>query len=309
MLTNTPVEDRNALHADQLSTPADFARSMTLPAILSAGDERWAKISLQRFQVPSFDINLAGSRVHRVTLHLGGPILIHRKRAGIHDQRWSTVGYTNVVPAQTPTTRSFSTPADFVVAYVEPSVVEEVAAEAFHGDPSRLELVESLAAEDDVISRIVQLLLLEAESRHTSSRLLIDTFVRALSLHLVRSYSSSHRKEVIGAINRTDYRVRRAIDYMHANLSEDLPLGELAKAACLSASHFTRLFRSATGFSPHQYLVSLRIDKARELLHYTSLPVIEIALRCGFEQATHFATTFRKASGQSPSAYRAERLG
>ncbi len=263
---------------------------------------------LQRFEVPSFDINLAGSRVHRVTLHLGGPVLINRKRAGVQDQRWSNIGYSNVVPARLPTTRSFGKPADFVVAYVEPSAVEQVAEEAFNGDPYKLELVESFAAQDDMLKRLVQTLLLEAELKHQASRLLIDTLVRALSLHLVRSYSAHPRKEFDYIIDRTDHRLRKAIDYMNENLSYDLPLSDLAKAACLSESHFARTFRRAVGCSPHQYLVTLRVNKARELLQNTPLSVVDIALRCGFEQAAHFSTTFRKVCGQSPSAYCAERL-
>ena len=309
MLTDIPTADRDAPQSQKLSTPVDFARSMMRPATLSTSGDRWTGISLQRFQVPAFDIDLAGSRVHRVTLHLGGPILIHRKRANIYDQRWSDVGYSNVVPTRVPTARSFSMPADFIVAYVDPAAVEEVAAEAFYGDPSRLELIESFATHDDRISRIINMLLSEAGLQHSASRLLIDTFARALMLHLVRSYSSTSYKEMSCAIDYTDRRLRRAIDYMHENLAHDLPLDELAKAACLSVSHFTRIFRTATGFSPHQYLVKLRIRKAQRLLRHTSLSIIDIALRCGFEQAAHFATAFRKTCGVSPSAYRAERIG
>ena len=78
-------------------------------------------------------------------------------------------------------------------------------------------------------------------------------------------------------------------------------------ASGLSPSHFARAFRAAMGEPPHRYLVRLRIKMARELLEHTRLPVIEVGLRCGFEQTTHFATMFRKMTGLSPRAYRAAR--
>ncbi len=94
---------------------------------------------------------------------------------------------------------------------------------------------------------------------------------------------------------------------MQANLADDLPLSRLAAAAGLSPSHFARAFRAAVGQPPHRYMVRLRIERARQLLEQTRLPVTEVASRCGFEQTTHFATMFRKVTGQSPRAYRAAR--
>ena len=94
---------------------------------------------------------------------------------------------------------------------------------------------------------------------------------------------------------------------MRSCLDQELPLSRLAAAGGLSLSQFVRAFRDATGTPPHRYLLGLRIDKARELLEQTDLPVIEVALNCGFGQPSHFATSFREATGFSPRAWRQAR--
>ena len=287
--------------------PSDFARSLVRPPVLSKHEHDWQHVSLDRFQVPSFDVKLGGAGVHRVTLELAGPVLIERTREGHRDRQWSRKGLTNLVPAGVPTTRSFKGPSDFIVAYVAPPIVDEVAMEIFDRDPASVHLVESLAAPDETLERFCCLLLAEAEASRIGTRLFTDTIIRALALHLLRTYSAETQQTRISSGAMVGWRLRRALDYMQANLAEDLSLAQLATAAELSPSHFARAFRVATGEPPHRYLIRLRMEQACHLLEHTRLPVIEIGLCCGYEQTTHFATMFRKTTGLSPRAYRAAR--
>ena len=304
-LTDDPITD--TLQKPTGTTPLDYARSLARPPVLSVSNKDWQDVSLQRFQVPFHDVKLAASCVHRVTVHFAGPVLIERTREGRRDRQWSDRGCSNLVPAGVPVTRSFKGQADFMVAYVNPAVVNEVASDVFDLDPARVQLVESLAAKDETLERFGRLLLAEAEGGGVGTRLFVDTVTRALALHLLRAYSvESQRASVLPGV-MVGWRLRRTIEYMQANLAENLPLPQLAAAAGLSPSHFTRAFRAAVGEPPHRYLIRLRVEQARNLLEHTRLPIIEISLRCGFEQTTHFATMFRKTTGLSPRAYRAAR--
>ena len=83
----------------------------------------------------------------------------------------------------------------------------------------------------------------------------------------------------------------------------------MANVAGLSATHFGRAFRAATGMPPHKYLQDLRMERARALLETTKLSVTQIAFECGFEQGTSFATSFKKLVGVSPRMWRMERQG
>lgn len=98
--------------------------------------------------------------------------------------------------------------------------------------------------------------------------------------------------------------VSQAMRLIDAHLEQSLSVAMLAQAVHLSPSHFSRLFRSTTGFSPHEYIVLHRIDKAKTLLHSTSLSVKEIAYQVGYHSETNFIVSFLHKVGMSPTAFR-----
>ena len=97
--------------------------------------------------------------------------------------------------------------------------------------------------------------------------------------------------------------LRRVIDRMR-NLDTELSLQVLAKESGYSRVHFVRMFRAATGYPPHNYLLKLRVDRARELLASPTLSLTDIALECGFSSHSHLSRVFRQVLGATPSEYR-----
>jgi AraC family transcriptional regulator len=91
---------------------------------------------------------------------------------------------------------------------------------------------------------------------------------------------------------------------MKAELSSDLDLKTIAAESGYSRTHFLRIFRASTGYSPHQWLTHLRIEEAKTLLQKASNSLIDIALECGFSSHGHFTNTFRKIVGVTPREYR-----
>jgi AraC family transcriptional regulator of adaptative response / methylphosphotriester-DNA alkyltransferase methyltransferase len=93
----------------------------------------------------------------------------------------------------------------------------------------------------------------------------------------------------------------RAID---ADYARRLRVRELAAAAHLSTSHFTRLFASLTGRTPRDYIHHVRIEQAKTLLATTAMPIARVADATGFGNHPYFCSSFRAATGMSPRAYR-----
>lgn len=87
-------------------------------------------------------------------------------------------------------------------------------------------------------------------------------------------------------------------------LADPLTVDDLAHVAGLSRYHFTRLFNAHVGAAPMTWLNDLRLKEAGRLLRTTSLPLKDIAARCGFSDANYFGKVFRARIGQSPGAYR-----
>lgn len=99
-------------------------------------------------------------------------------------------------------------------------------------------------------------------------------------------------------------RILEIVRYVERHYAEPCSLGHLAGMAGLSRFHFLRLFRAATGVSPHQYIIALRLRAAAELLRSTAEPVTLIALDVGFNDLSHFNLLFRRSFGAAPREWR-----
>ena len=102
-------------------------------------------------------------------------------------------------------------------------------------------------------------------------------------------------------LSRHLLRVRDLIDRAYA---EQLDIAALARSASVSQAYFSRSFKSAFGETPHQYLMSRRMERAMALLRAGDLSVTEVCFAVGFSSLGSFSTQFRRFVGDSPSAYR-----
>jgi AraC family transcriptional regulator of arabinose operon len=102
-----------------------------------------------------------------------------------------------------------------------------------------------------------------------------------------------------------DGRVRRAMEYLERNFERKTRLADIADAAGLSTSRLSHLFREQTGQTPQQYLESVRLRYAAELLERTGFSVKQIADAAGFESAFYFSLRFKARTRHSPTSFRA----
>jgi AraC family transcriptional regulator len=99
-------------------------------------------------------------------------------------------------------------------------------------------------------------------------------------------------------------KIDRAKNLMRSRFREELSLLEISRAAGISLFHFSRLFKTFTGFSPHQYLAHLRLQHAQILLRNTSLGVTEVCFESGFQSLEYFISAFARHFGASPGKFR-----
>ncbi len=103
--------------------------------------------------------------------------------------------------------------------------------------------------------------------------------------------------------------ITRAKEYIQEHQTENLRLGNVAKAVNTSTFYFCKMFKKVTGINFTDYLSRVRIEKSKNLLLNPNLRVSEIAFEVGFQSLTHFNRVFKKILGQSPTEYRAQLLG
>jgi len=141
-------------------------------------------------------------------------------------------------------------------------------------------------------------------------REVVGSLINQLAIYLLRAHINVRRSDEIelSRVGIVDRRLRRAIEFMYDHCERELSLAEIAAAAYLSAFHFAHLFKKLTGTTPHAYLASLRVDRARRLLAETDLSITEIGARVGYASQSHFTKVFREATGLTPRAFRTAAL-
>jgi AraC family transcriptional regulator len=99
-------------------------------------------------------------------------------------------------------------------------------------------------------------------------------------------------------------RLERVRAFIEHSLAEPLRIQDLAGAVHMSPFHFSRLFKLATGASPHVYLTRRRVERAKELLARARLPLVQVASAVGFQTQGHFTEVFRRHTGTTPRRFR-----
>jgi AraC family transcriptional regulator len=133
----------------------------------------------------------------------------------------------------------------------------------------------SLAAGDPLIEEAVRAL----GFPHEAGDLYAESAASFLSVHLLTRHA---RASAPRAPAREDRRVHAAVAMMRERITDPLTLADIAGEVHLSVYHLVRVFKDATGVTPHRFLTRLRIEEAKRLLRDTDLPIAQIALRCGF---------------------------
>lgn len=101
--------------------------------------------------------------------------------------------------------------------------------------------------------------------------------------------------------------MRRATEILAANLDGGVSLKEVAQECRLSTSHFSHAFRITMGVAPHKWLLTRRVEVAKEKLRDGQSPLSDIALACGFTDQSHLTRVFTRTVGLSPGAWRRAR--
>jgi AraC family transcriptional regulator len=130
--------------------------------------------------------------------------------------------------------------------------------------------------------------------------------VRAAALLQAESDSRDHIVEETAGVRcrLAPWQLKRVMRFIDANLSAKVGPQDLADLVGLSTSHFARAFRSTVGKSPYSYLIHRRIERAKEIMLETDLPLVQIALDCGLADQAHLTRLFTRIVGISPAAWR-----
>jgi AraC family transcriptional regulator len=195
-------------------------------------------------------------------------------------------------------------PIETIHVCIDAALFYSVGAEVASCDPHRIEILDGFSQKDPLIEQVVRALAEELKCPQTSSRLLADSAARFLTVHLLRRYGAIRIPEIHARPALSLRKVQAVRDYAEANISEALGLDDLASVAHVSSFHFARLFKSATGETPHGFVTRIRMERAKSLLQNTDWTASNIAKHVGFSSKSHFSAAFRRAFGLTPVGFR-----
>jgi AraC family transcriptional regulator len=209
-------------------------------------------------------------------------------------------GRLDVIPAFLSHWTNWDREVEFSTITICPTLLDRATQELMQ---RKIELIPQFSIDDPVIQQLALALKLEIQTGCLSGRLYGELLGTALAARLVQNYAVSKPSLKFKANGLPKSQLERVIDYMKANLTQDLSILDLATLTNTSESHFSRSFKQSVGITPYQYLMQQRVERAKQLLKRQAISISDIALDCGFANQTHLTKVFRQMTGMTPKAY------
>ncbi|MBB3268691.1 AraC family transcriptional regulator [Azospirillum sp. OGB3] len=201
---------------------------------------------------------------------------------------------------------SISAPLEEILHIYLPASRFDALAELYADKRIRADAIRYLAdLRDPLIWQIGLSIRAELLQETSAGRMMVESAALALIARLAHAYGQDRLEALeTGPQATCPKRIARAIDFLRDNLERDISVSELAAVACLSPCHFARMFKRATGKTPHGFVSAERFELARRLLSDRDMPLVTVAHRSGFSSQAAFSTAFKRVMGCTPGAYR-----
>jgi AraC family transcriptional regulator len=213
--------------------------------------------------------------------------------------------HVHVISAEATVNVWWDRPVNFACLYFTPEALQAAAGQDFVRS-TVFEVRSELAVEAPTLSYLVRALHSDTISNRPHGALLGESIFASIATLLANDGRlvnlSSQRKDV------GDWRVRRALEFIHAHITESLDLQSIASAASTSPFYLNRSFRNVTGQSIWQYVSQERTRLAAEMMRSPSISITQIAVDAGFESYSSFAAAFKSQFDVSPAQFRKEHL-
>jgi AraC family transcriptional regulator len=139
-----------------------------------------------------------------------------------------------------------------------------------------------------------------------ASSLFVDPIVSAIANRFIAINYHTPAAEPGKQTQRLTHRqMQRIREFVEANIETDIRLEMMAGICGRSTEYFVRVFKATAGVSPYQYVLNLRIERAKALLGVEGASIADVALQCGFSHQEHLTRMFRRFTGVTPGRYRA----
>lgn len=272
------------------------------PPIISSASN-WRDISVEQHHLPAFESPEICLQQHSISIQLGSSYQIDWRLAGgkLHSTQMRK-GQIGITPKGIPTQARWFQDVDFLLISLNSDIFHKVLGDSINCDS--IEIIPQRGVDDSQIFYLGMTLQAEITAGCPSGNTFAESIASALAVRILKNYSLVNSDISESEIQLSQKELQKVIDYINDNLALKLSLDRLANLVNMSSYNFCRWFKKSMGISTHQYIIQCRIKRAKFLLAYTNLPIVEIALNIGCSSQTNFTVLFRKHMGITPKAYR-----
>jgi AraC family transcriptional regulator len=211
-------------------------------------------------------------------------------------------GEITLTPRGVIPTRHYFASSGIILCALEPDFINEVASTEEHLRQRQPFLQVNLV--DSAAQRLIALLMEELRAGAPSGKLYTESLTHALAVRYLLLGEGPGKRAPDSPFSALPVpALKRVLDYIEEGLSSDVSLSSLAQEVGYSRGHFLKMFRQATGLTPHRFLLSRRVERARALLK-RGASLVDVAGLCGFSSQAHFTQVFRQHLGITPGEYR-----
>ena len=299
---NSAKEDLNATGRISVVRGQHLVPLLTSAPEQSSGLQPWKGVLLESHLVQPSEI----------PQHEHPDLVLHLQLAGSDDFEWWSAGKNAIehtrpgsmilIPPGTSDRLRWSGPSERLIVSVRQSDLTQLANDL--GIARTPEFNTDWSLHNPSTQNLVTEMGREASSGFPLGNLYAGLLAVGLQTQLLKRYAVDPLKTPALKGGLSLPRLKRAMEYINANLADDVGLDSIAKQLDFSASHFAHVFRNTTGQTPYQYLLDQRMAKAKDLLRRTKLPVQYISAATGFSSPANFVRTFRQRVGLTPEAWR-----
>jgi len=269
-------------------------------------DLGWRSLHAAIFKEAPLDVREPAVRHPFIIYHMTHPTEVRRTIEGARPEQ-RLLGPRNicVTPPDTVTEWRHCGHPQILQVYIRRSVYESAVAEMFGSDAEAAEVVPRFGVSDPLLEQLALTLIDALRTGAIRDGLYIDTVAQMVAVHLARTHSVQSRPGRVPPVATVSHqRMRHLIEFIEANLHDHLTLDAMAAQVGISPLYLARAFKAAVGQSPHQYVLMRRIERAKELLRTTDMPIVDVALSVGFSSQSHLSHWMIRHTGVSPAAYR-----
>ena len=286
--------------------PLDWLKILPHETVASSDRLGWVGLEAARCRAaPAFELGLPALTHHRLFLFTRPPDELDLRYGGVKRNVPPPAGSISLMPAGNPARVRSSGCKDELHIFLEPGLVERVAAEAFGLDPARLTVPPLDALDLPHLRAAMGAVDAELTAGGAGGRLAAESLANVLAVHLIRHVLAPRQptRRRYGALPRA--KLRAVVEYVEEHLDASPTLERMAALARLSPTYFASQFKRATGLPPHRYIIDRRVERAKQLLQGDGdVSLTEVAARTGFSDQSHFSHHFKRLVGVTPGQFR-----